>query len=215
MRRYDLAIHGFGILPALLAIHLLDRDPGQSLLLLSGNKTIGGESLEPVVTSSLSSAAATLVEPFVVRRWPGYFVTRNGTTTSRDDEVRLLDPLQIWLELQGLIETADMVTDVGPVSQDHETLTWAGGSAQVAQLVDLTALTRRDHSDEILGLELARSLPWPVLCDFDTGAEPWDAFQHIPLGDDRVYVRKRNCQGEPEADLTTGFGRLLSDLIGY
>jgi hypothetical protein len=79
----------------------------------------------------------------------------------------------------------------------------------------LASVTRREQSEEIIGLESVRSLPWPVLVDLDTGDEPWDAFQHIPLGDDRVYIRKRNCRGDPEAELTTGFGQLLSDLIAF
>lgn len=215
MGRYDLAIHGFGLLPGLLAVHLLGRDPGQSLLLLSGDATIGGNALEPVPVSSLSAPARELVEPFAVARWPGYFVTRDGRTEQRSDEVLLLDPVQVWLELCGLLAPEDMVPNGGAVSYATPRLDWTGGWAEAAQLVDLAAITSRTEASEILGLEAARSLPLPVLADFDTGTEPWDAFQHLPLGDERVYVRKRRCRGDAEAELTGGLGRLLSDLIAY
>ena len=49
MHRCELAIHGHGLLPGLLAVHLLGRDPGLSVLLLSADKAIGGEVLEPVL----------------------------------------------------------------------------------------------------------------------------------------------------------------------
>jgi hypothetical protein len=73
----------------------------------------------------------------------------------------------------------------------------------------------RDQSADILGLDTARNLSLPVLADFDTGQEPWNAFQHIPLGDERVYVRKRRFRGNAYAELISGFGKLLSDLIAY
>ena len=215
MRHFDLAIHGFGMIPSLLAIHLLGRSPGQTLLLLSGDETIGGETLEPVLTSSLSEPARRLVEAFVVTRWPGFLVTRDGTPHHQQAEVLLLDPVQVWLELSTLLADGDMVLSGGSVVHRGHILQWQGGEAVAEDFVDLAGLTRREQSAEILGLEIARSLPLPVLVDFDTGNEPWDAFQHIPLGDERVYVRKRRCQGDPVADLTTGFGKMLSDLIAY
>lgn len=215
MRHYDLAIHGFGMIPGLLAIHLLGRSPGQTLLLLSGDETIGGETLEPVLTSSLSEPARRLVEGFVVARWPGFLVTGRGAPHQQQAEVLLLDPVQIWLELGTLLAEGDMAPSGGAVARDGREIHWSGGSAIAQDFVDLAGLTRREQSAEILGLEIARSLPLPVLVDFDTGNEPWDAFQHIPLGDERVYVRKRRCLGDPVADLTTGFGKMLSDLIAY
>jgi hypothetical protein len=215
MRRFDLAIHGFGLIPGLLAIHLLGRSPGQTLLLLSGDQTIGGETLEPVLTSSLSEPARRLVEPFTVARWPGFFVTRDGTPHQQSGEVLLLDPVQVALELESLLSTDDMVLSGGAVGRNGQVISWTGGQAIADDFVDLASLTRREQSAEILGLEVARSLPLPVLVDFNTGNEPWDAFQHIPLGDERVYVRKRRCLGDPIADLTTGLGMILSELIAY
>lgn len=215
MRHHDLAIHGFGVIPGLLAIHMLGRSPGQSLLLLSGDGAIGGEALEPVLASSLSPAAQRLIEPFVVANWPGYLVTRGSAPQHRADPVHLIDPVQVWLELQSLLAPADLVARAANVRRDGETLGWDGGQVRAAEFVDLAAITRSDESSEIVGLEIARSLPLPVLADFDTGAEPWDAFQHIPLGDERVYVRKRRCHGDVEAALTSGFGNLLSELIAY
>lgn len=215
MRHFDLAIHGHGILPGLLALHLLGRTPGQSLLLLSADATVCGEVLEPVLVSSLSPVALRLVEGFAVSRWPGYFIIRDGEPRHHAHEVLLLDPVQLWLELGNLLDDEDMVLSGGNLARHGRTLDLPSGPVEAVILVDLASMTRREESAEILGLEIARSLPLPVLADFDTGNEPWDAFQHIPLGDERVYVRKRRCDGDIEAELTTGFGRLLSDLIAH
>ena len=127
----------------------------------------------------------------------------------------LIDPIQVWLELGTLLADEDMVLSGGSVASSGRRLRWSGGEAEAVDFVDLAAMTRRQQTAEILGLEIARSLPLPVLVDFDTGDEPWDAFQHIPLGDERVYVRKRRCLGDPVADLTTGFGKVLSDMIAF
>jgi hypothetical protein len=215
MKRYDLAIHGFGLIPGLLAIHLLGRSPGQTLLLLSGDDSIGGDTLEPVLASSLSAPARRLVEAFTVASWPGFFVTRDGTPHHQTGEVLLLDPVQVWLELGTLLADEDMVLSGGGMTSSGRQIRWSGGEAEAVDFVDLAAMTRREQCSEILGLEIARSLPLPVLVDFDTGDEPWDAFQHIPMGDERVYIRKRRCLGDPVADLTVGFGKILSDLIAF
>ncbi len=214
-RRYDIAIHGHGMLPGLVALHLLSRVPDQSLLLLSGDRSIGGDALEPIVKSSLSQAALDLVEPFAVARWPGFLVTDGGDPHHHEDEVLLLDPVQLWLELSAVLPLQDMVALNGPVVRNGTRLSWTEGSAEVSELVDLSQATRQQQSADILGLEAARSLNLPVLADFDTAGEPWDAFQHIPLGDERVYVRKRRFRGNAYNELIGGFGKMLSDLIAY
>lgn len=215
MHRCELAIHGHGLLPGLLAVHLLGRDPGLSVLLLSADKAIGGDVLEPVLASSLTSAAYDLVEPFVVMRWPGYFVRQAGGARHYDDEVLLLDPVQLWIELQSLLSPDCLALSHGALEQDGVHLSWPGDSCEVARLVDLEPMTRREQSCEIVGLDAARALPLPVLADFDTGDEHWNVFQHLPLGDDRVLVRKYRMAHDPLTALTAGFGRMLSDLIAY
>lgn len=215
MHRCEIAIHGHGLLPGLLAVHLLGRDPGLSVLLLSADKTIGGDVLQPVVTSSLSPAALDLVEPFVVMQWPGYFVRQAGGAQRRDEEVLLLDPVQLWLELQGLLSPDCLALSHGALELDGEHLSWPGDSCSVARLVDLEPMTRRDEATEIVGLNAARALPLPVLADFDTDDDHWNVFQHLPLGDDRVLVRKCRIDRDPEGELTSGFGKILSELIAY
>ncbi len=215
MDRCELAIHGHGLLPGLLAVYLLGRDPGLSVLLLSADRTIGGEVPEPVIASSLSPAALDLIEPFLVMRWSGYYVRQAGSAQRHEDPVLLLDPVQLWIELQSLLSPDCLALSHGALEQEGEHLGWAGDSCSVARLIDMEPMTRREQSCEIVGLDAARALPLPVLADFDTGDEHWNVFQHLPLGDDRVLVRKCQIAHDPLTALTTGFGRMLSDLIAY
>jgi hypothetical protein len=215
MHRCELAIHGHGLLPGLLAVHLLGRDPGLSVLLLSADKTIGGEVLEPVVAASLSPAALDLVAPFAVMRWPGYFIRQAGGARHHADEVLLLDPVQLWLELQSLLSPDCLALSHGALELEGEHLSWPGDSCSVARLVELEPMTRREQACEIVGLDAARALPLPVLADFDTGDDHWNVYQHLPLGDERVLVRKCRIGHDREAELTTGFGRILSELIAF
>ncbi|HEX4846677.1 MAG TPA: hypothetical protein VFV30_00915 [Novosphingobium sp.] len=213
MRRYDLAIHGSGLLPGLLAIHLLGCDPGQALLLAFTDAEPCGDKLEPVLEASLSAPARALVDPFIVREWPRFLVTRQGETTEHPGTVLLLDPVQVWLELRGLLPDAAMPAACTDLQWAAPVLSWDDHRVEAGAYVDLSVFAS-DGCSEIVGGTGGTGLPLPVMADFDVGDEPWDAFQHLPLGDDRIYIRKRRCRGPVEDALIAGFGRALSDLMG-
>ena len=206
-----LAIHGHGLLPALLAVHLLNQDPDRPILLLSADPALGGAHLEPVVASRLSAVAKDLIEPFVVSSWPAYYLVRDGATELQEDEVLLLDPMQVWLELQARLDSSAIVARCGRVALDEGRLSWDGGAAEIARLIDLDPLIGYGGESEIVGIDAARGLTLPVLADFDAGCEQWSARQYLPLGDERLVVRKL-----PRADHLIGqqstFEMLLNGL---
>lgn len=185
-----LAIHGRGLLPGLLALDLLSRDLDQPLLLLSPDQTICGEHLEPVVADRLSAAARQLINPFVVAEWPGYYVVRGGQHDLHEEPVLLLDPVQVWLELQALLPSAALVAQCGPVTQSDQRIWWTGGSALLGRLIDLAPLLGAGDTSEIVGLDAVQSLTLPVLADYDAACAQWSAHQYLPLGDQRLVIRK-------------------------
>ena len=185
-----LAIHGHGLLPGLLAIHLLNQAPQQPLLLLSADQTLGGAHLEPVVASRLTPAAKALTEPFVVSSWPAYYLIRAGTTDLQEDEVLLLDPTQVWLELHGRLDPSVLIAPCGALRFADGVLSWDGGCAPIARLIDLDPLLGRTSESEIVGIDAARRLNLPVLADYDAACEQWSARQYLPLGDERLVIRK-------------------------
>lgn len=184
------AIHGHGLLPGLLAVHLLDQAPQQPLLLLSADQALGGTHLEPVVASRLSPVAKALTEPFVVSSWPAYYLVRAGTADLQEDEVLLLDPLLVCLELQGRMDPALLIAPCGPLTQAGNMLSWDGGQAEIDRLIDLDPLLGRGGESEIVGIDAVRRLSLPVLADYDAACEQWSAHQYLPLGDERLVLRK-------------------------
>lgn len=190
MRSHQLAIHGHGMLPALLALHLLSRMPQTDLLLLTSDKVIGGDQLEPVIAARLSAASLDLIEPFVVVRWADYLIKRDGQSDRHSEEVLLLDPVQVWLELQGLLDPAALITDCGVLAELNGAVSWQCGNAQIGQLIDLAPLLSPPGQSEIVGLEAMRWLGHPVLADYDAADAQWSACQYLPLGDERAVIRK-------------------------
>ncbi len=185
-----LAILGHGLLPGLLAVHLLQVRPDQPILLLSSDHALGGAHLEPVVASRLSPVARSLIEPFVVSSWPAYYLVQGGNTDLQEDEVLLLDPLQVWLELQARLDPAALIAPCGPVALNGTWLSWDGGRAEIDRLIDLGPLTGCSGESEIVGVDAARRLTLPVLADYDAACGEWSARQYLPLGDERLVVRK-------------------------
>ncbi len=103
------------------------------MLLLSADKTIGGEILEPVVGSSLSPAERDLFDPFVVKHWPGYFVRQAGGAQHHEQDVLLLDPAQLWIELQDLLSLDCLALSHCVLELEGEHLSWPGDSCSVAR----------------------------------------------------------------------------------
>ena len=102
----------------------------------------------------------------------------------------LLDPLQVWLELQGLLDPSALITECGQLAQIDGAVSWQHGSAQIEQLIDLAPLLGPPSASEIVGLEALRWLGHPVLADYDAGDARWSAHQYLPLGDERAVIRK-------------------------
>lgn len=190
MARYDIAIAGRGLLPGLLAVWLAQRNPQHRLLLLCADDTACGDQVEPVIVERLSPSARALLEPFYVSQWPGYFIASGGSIEKFDEEVWLIDPVQLWLELVDLGERCVCVAQCGTITEDTGRLSWAGGEATADRTIDLFALTPLPPECEILGIAAVRYLGLPILADYDTASGEFEANQLLPLGDERVMVRK-------------------------
>lgn len=190
MDHYPIAIHGFGMLPPLLALHLLATEPDARVLLLCGDAQVGGDQVEPVIAGKLQPAARDLAEMCCVSRWEGYYIARDNAIERFDDPVWLLDPVQVWLELAQHSERCTAIAGCDLPQVSGPQLTWAGSTALADRFVDLSVLTAARAECEILGIDAVRQLGLPILADYDTAAPGWEANQLLPLGDERVLVRK-------------------------
>lgn len=190
MARYDIAIAGWGLLPGLLTVWLARRNPQHRLLLLCADDTACGDQVEPVIVRHLNPAARALLEPFYVSQWPGYFIASGGVIEKFDEEVWLIDPVQLWLELVDLGARCVCVAQCGTVTEHSGGLSWAGGEAAADRTIDLFALTPSPPESEIIGIAAVKHLGLPILADYDTASGEFEANQLLPLGDERVMVRK-------------------------
>lgn len=189
MARYDFGIYGWGLLPLLLARHLLTDRQETKVLLLCADRTVGGETTEPVRVNALSQRARDLTEPYCVREWPGFYIARDGAIEQFDEPVWLLDPVQTWLDLQEQAERCTMLAS-SPLPDQTALYPLESGPAEVRHWIDLSPLTEQRCETEILGMEAVRQLGLPILADYDTALPGWEANQLLPLGDERVMVRK-------------------------
>lgn len=186
-----LAIHGRGLVPGLLALRIIRAGAGGApVLLLSPDAAVCGDQLEPVIASALNPAAQALLEPFVVASRPAYYTVRGGVHERHDEPVWLLDPVQVWLDLQGLLPPAALVAACGPLEQSRGRLRWTGGSALLGRLIDLDPVIGGAAVSQIAGVDRAQALDLPVLADYDAASAQWAAYQYLPLGDDRLVIRK-------------------------
>lgn len=200
---HDIVIHGWGMLPALLALHLLAKEPGSYVLLLCGDSTVGGDQMEPVVADRLCPAARELATSCCVAQWEGYYIVRDGDAALHTEPVWLLDPVQLWLNITEQAARCTARTGCSTVGADD----------QAGRYIDLAALTLPQAESKIRGNELVRQLGLPILADFDSAPPGWHAHQMLPLGDERVMVRRLPLRTSLVA-ATTSFESLLNALVG-
>lgn len=201
--QHDIAIHGWGMLPALLALDRLAREPESRVLLLCGDSAVGGDQVEPVVADRLAPAARDLAERCSVIRWDGYFVIDDGDVERRDEAVWLLDPVQVWLEIDAYADRCTARTGCASM----------GAANPASRQIDLAPLTLPQAECEIRGDDLVRELGLPILADYDSVPPGWHALQMLPLGDERVMVRKLPLRTSLVTAAVT-FESLLNALVG-
>lgn len=200
---HDIVIHGWGMLPALLALHLLAKEPGSRVLLLCGDTTVGGDQVEPVVVDRLCTVARDLVTSCCVASWDGYYTVRDGTVALHEEAVWLLDPVQLSFDIAEQDARCTARTGCSIMDADDA----------AARTIDLAPLTLPQAESEIRGDDLVRQLGLPILADFDSVPAGWHVHQMLPLGDERVLVRRLPLRTSL-VTATTSFESLLNALVG-
>src|SRR5689334_20370309 len=77
-----LLLVGGGLQNALIALAILRKDPDASLVLLERETRLGGNHTWSFQASDLPPAITPVVEPLVVRRWPGHTLAFPAFTRS-------------------------------------------------------------------------------------------------------------------------------------
>ncbi|MDE2560645.1 MAG: hypothetical protein KGL48_00225 [Sphingomonadales bacterium] len=191
MENFDLAIVGQGVLPGLVALLVRSARKDARILLLTADDEAGGRGLELMMVQHLAKPVRDVLDPAIVSEWPAYYRLRSGTRTRNDERVALLDPVQIWLELNQLAHPPTIVTKCGEVECVGHSLHWSAGAAICNEAIDLRPWTSGLADTHIVAIEASARLDLPVVSDpaSSLDAEPGDILHWIPLGDNRMAVR--------------------------
>lgn len=103
-----------------------------------------------------------------------------------------------------------MVTGCGRVESVVGKVSWEFGAAPVDRLVNLSPLLGQPGESEIVGMAVIRHLDLPVLADYDAAGPWWEACQYLPLGDERLVIRRLPRRDGLVASQTTFEGLLNS-----
>lgn len=190
LRTADLAIAGWGFLPAILALQLRALQPDLRILLLSGDQELPGLGLELVMPARLPGIVAEVIEPCVVAQWRSLLVSRGGRTVAVEEPVALLDALQLRLELMAQFAPEDLITEREELDWYGGILTWLDGRARLGDFIDLRALTSAAGATDIIEADALSALELPALSDFTDEDDAWLCLRHVPIGEGRVAVSR-------------------------
>ncbi|TRD11286.1 hypothetical protein FGU71_05105 [Erythrobacter insulae] len=98
-RKGSIAVLGGGLYASLTALALAHCRPDHRIYLVTDTTPLERDVISPVLRSSLNHSAQELLEPFIVSKWPGYFISRNGEPQFHEGEVLLLAKEQIQAEI--------------------------------------------------------------------------------------------------------------------
>ncbi len=164
--------------PLLAAIHLAAADRSATFVVELGGEAQGDAYPELILPACLSRAAQTLIEPFIVREWPGC-IFKGSDSVTVPLSAALLDPTQIALEIDGLgsrivIRRAEGLSEIRPGPGAHG--------------LDLRVWSPPLRRHRIIGAEALRALALPVIADFTAVSPPVDYLQYIPIGGERILI---------------------------
>ena len=91
MDHFDFVLVGGGLQNSLIALALNRRRPGLRVALVERAERLGGNHTWCFHAGDFTSDTAALIEPLVVRRWPGYEVHFPQLYRFLDEPIRTLD----------------------------------------------------------------------------------------------------------------------------
>lgn len=224
IQRFDYVLVGGGLANALIALALLDRDPGTRLAVVEKGGSFGGNHTWCFHDDDIAPDAAGFVEPLVVQRWPGYAVAFPGLERTLATGYQAVTSARLHDVLAArLCEApyADGLTrrSVRSVERDHVVLD-NGQRLDARLVVDARGPAFLDASggcgyQKFLGLELALARPHPLTQPtlMDATVAQLDGFRFVytlPLSPERVLVEDTYYSASPRLDPATLEARAMA-----
>jgi lycopene beta-cyclase len=211
---FDYLLIGGGLQNALIALAVLERDPGARVCLVERGSSLGGNHLWCFHGFDLSEQGQALVAPLVVRRWDGYsvrfpsFERRLDTPYAAVSSERLNDHVsEVFARKPG----ARLILGRSAVHVEAQTATLSDGQELHAGVV-IDARGPEAHSrdhvigyQKFVGLELTLERPTALLepIVMDATVRQDDGFRFVytlPLSPTRVLIEDTYFADGPELD---------------
>ena len=221
---FDYLLIGGGLQNALIALAVLERQPNARVCLVEQGASVGGNHLWCFHAFDLTEAGKALVEPIVVRQWPGYsvrfpsFGRRLAAPYAAVSSDRLAEHVRRVFELHPQCE---LLLGHSAVRVQAERVTLKDGRELLGRVV-IDARGPEAHSNahvvgyqKFLGVELELDLPTtltePIVMDATVRQEDGFRFVYVlPLGPNRVLVEDTYFSDGPELNLALMRARALS-----
>jgi lycopene beta-cyclase len=213
--KWDYVLVGGGLQNCLIALGLLGERPATSLLLLERGPALGGNHVWCFHAGDVSPQAERIVDPLVVRRWPGYDVFFPGRERHLDEPYAAVSSTQLDLVVRDRIRAApraELMTGVEVTAVGRDFVRLSDGSEHRASLVvdargpEGLPLHGVVGYQKFLGLELRLARPAARECPvvMDARVPQTDGFRFfywLPFEPDRILLEDTYFSDGPELDI--------------
>lgn len=201
---YDLAIIGGGLVGSLLTLALRQYRPEIAFAVVESGPHFGGDFLEAGVVAEIPPALYELIDPLAVKVWPGCFVNYPRRSQHFADEILMLDPRQLHLEIVDHPRAAHCLAGSRVQAVAGKRIVHARGALAARLIVD--ANDARIQSDleiervtRYRDFRLHHDLDLPVLADMSDTAGDWAFLQLFPVDAERIVVEHFRHRAAPNA----------------
>jgi lycopene beta-cyclase len=212
---YQYILVGGGLQNGLLALALLDQQPGARLALIEKAPALGGNHTWCFHADDVPEAARGLIAPLVAQRWPGYEVRFPGLTRALDTAYAAVTSASLDRVVRGrLAETpgCEVLLDSEAIEVGGREVMLGNGRMLTGELVIDARGPERAAVDtactgyqKFLGLEVRVRTPHgldrPTLMDATVPqTDGFRFFYTLPLDHDRLLIEDTYFSDTPDLD---------------
>jgi len=211
---FDLVLVGGGLQNCLIALATLEQEPSARIALVELGESLGGNHTWSFHGGDVPEAGRELIEPLVVKRWPGYDVAFPELTRSLDLPYATVSSDRLHRVTTGRFEQASgsrVLLRSRALRISHDSVELESGERLWGKLVvdsrgpTLAARERGGGYQKFVGLELLLSAPCPRTRPLlmDARIPQTDGFRFfyvLPLDEHRVLVEDTYFSDTPDLD---------------
>lgn len=190
---HDLAIIGGGLFGSVLALALREHRPEVDFAVIESEAHFGGSFLEAAVANELPRSIRKILDRATVKVWPSCFVNYPGGPQHFDDEVLLIDPRHLHLEMIDHPQASRCFAGCTVEAVKGDRILHSRGNVRARLIVDASDLRIQSHLEierltRYRDFRLEHDLDQPILADMSRTAGDWSFLQLFPIDRERMVV---------------------------